>query len=160
MRTVTVALGSFIVGALSVLLLGSHTSTVLQPAWGQTAIKVEGAVPVVPPLRHIVARDATFTNIVHAVDGTEVENGTFKNVTFEYGGGAYRLVNATVVPPVNFRFTGAAANTFNFLAMFGMIGCPASAPKQTIPDPNAPIMRTASLKTPIRGNIISPFGQK
>ena len=159
MRIVTVALGSFIVGALCVSFWGSHTSTLSQPLFAQTAIHIEGTVPVVPPLRHITSSGGKYKAVKFEVDGIESTGDTFTGVTFVYGGGAYKLADATVVSPVNFEFTGAAANTVVFLSQFGMIGCPASHPQEPTINPNSPVMKTAKLASPYRGDLVSPFGQ-
>lgn len=155
MRTIIVAFLSFMLGATVVSLYGYQTST--QP--GVPAIHFEGAAPVVPTVGSVVLNGSTVTG-AYEVDGLYCVNCKFTNAELIYGGGAYTLENATVLPPVRFRFTGAAANTFNFLASFGLIGCPAAAPKPGIPNPNAPIIKNANLIAPIRGNIVSPFGQK
>jgi len=98
--------------------------------------------------------------MVYAVDGIESNGDRFNNVTFEYGGGAYKLENATVSGKVNINLIGAAANTAIFLRAFGLLGCPAAAPKSPLPNPNIPVIQSATLKTPVRGDIVSPFGQK
>lgn len=155
MRTVIVALVSFMLGATLVSLYGYQTST--QP--GVPAIHVEGAAPVVPTVGTVVLNGSTVTG-AYEIDGLQCMNCKFTNVDLIYGGGAYRFENPTVIPPVSFRFTGAAANTFALLDMFRLIGCPAAAPKPGLPNPNTPILKKANLKLPIRVNIVSPFGQK
>jgi len=115
-RVVTVALGSFTLGAVVMFFRGNHASTSPQSAFAQGLVTVSGAVPVVPPLRHIVASGhGTVANMEYVVDGLETHGLKFVNVTFKYGGGAYKPENVTVTPPVNIQLSGAAANTFAFL---------------------------------------------
>lgn len=160
MRIVTVALGSFTLGAVVMFFWGNHTSTSPQSVFAQAPLRVEGAVPIVPPLRHIgVGGHGTVANTEYAVDGLETSGLKFVNVTFMYGGGAYKLANVTVTPPVNIQLTGAAANTFAFLTSFGLIGCPSAQPKRPQIDPNKPILRTIDLSEPIMRDLISPYGQ-
>lgn len=158
MRITTVALGSFVVGALCMFFWGSHTSTLPQSVFAQ-AVKIEPAIPTVPSLRHNTSSGSTYNGGTFAIDGIESTGEKFHGVTFEYGGGAYKLENATVTPPINFKFVGAAANTVTLLSTFGMIGCPTAKPPRPENNPNQPIMKTAKLSVPYKGDLVSPFGQ-
>jgi len=160
MRIVTVALGSFTLGAVVMFFWGNHTSTSPQSVLAQGLVAVSGAVPVVPPLRHIVVGGhGTVANTEYPVDGLETSGLKFVNVTFKYGGGAYKLENVTVTPPVNIRLSGAAANTFAFLTSFGLVGCPNAQPPRPQINPNEPILRKASLNETVKTDLISPYGQ-
>jgi hypothetical protein len=162
MRKLTLALSSFVAGVLCMFALGNHASTLLQPrvfAQG-AAIRVEGAVPVVPPLRDNVNVGNVFNGGKYLPDGLASNGDTFNNVTFEYGGGAYKLENATVSGTVNIRLIGAAANTAEFLNKFGLIGCPTAKPTPKTPRPNDPTIMQAKMTTAFHGDIVSPFGQK
>ena len=159
MRIVTVALGSFMVGALCMSFLGRYTSTLPQSVFAQTAMRSKLAVPIVPPLTHITSIGDHIDGLIYAVDGIESKDGIFHDATFEYGGGAYRLENAAISGTVGFKFTGAAANTVSFLSAFGMIGCPAAKPPKPETNPNQPIMENAKLSIPYKGDLIGPFGQ-
>ena len=159
MSRTTTALVSFIVGASSMffLLFGSHMPTVAQPVSTQRGIVVRGSEPVIPPLRGIVSRGGTFTNITQPLDGLVMENPTFNNVIIEYSGGAYRLVNPTFSGPIHVNFKGAAANT---LALMRFISAIEAQRKPKVLPPNAPIIQLAVIKESISADLISPYGQK
>jgi hypothetical protein len=131
MSKLSVGVLSFAAGTLCVFLLGKQISILTQSALAaaQTAVHIEGAVPGVPPSIRATMEQATFTGMIHEVDGTACDQCTFKDVTFKYGGGAYQLTNSVVIPPVRIELSGAAANTAAFLNSFGLIGCPAKVPE-------------------------------
>src|ERR1700719_2088354 len=123
------ALGSFIVGACCMLPFidsGSHTSAFAQ-------VRVTNAVPVVPEVPTMEDKNNTYENVTVPLDGILASADSFKRVTFEFGGGLYSLRDSTFVPPIHFSLTGAAANTYALLMQFGMIGCPAEAPRKPAP---------------------------
>ena len=160
MRNVTVALVSFALGAMFMLLLGNHTSTfsqglVVGPSEG--TLDVVGR-PVVPPLTGIASVHNTFRGQNIDVDGIEADRNVYQGVTFIYGGGAYKLTNSAVVPPVNIHLVGAAANTAQFLETFGLIGCPTAKPQPPAVNPNAPRIMIANLKDELKGDLVAPFG--
>jgi hypothetical protein len=167
MRITTVALLSFGAGVLFASVI-NHTSALAQQAppaqpSGPVLFNVEGAIPVVPPMRFCCA-SGTFTGapnnpLIHKVDGTGCVGCNFANVTFQYGGGAFRLENSHVSGIVNVELSGAAGNTAAFLNLFGMLGCPAQpTPKQF--DPNKPIIKTANPKeAEMITLVLSPYGQ-
>ena len=161
MRTITLALGSFIVGALCMSLFGNHISTVRQSglAFAQMPEMDEvwqAAVPKVPPLGTVSSSHNTFLNRTVGLDGFRSSNNVYKGVKFVYGGGAYQLTSSVIAPPVQFEFVGAAANTVGFLNTFGMIGCPAK-PQPPEVNPNTPIINKASLEKELKGDFVSPY---
>lgn len=162
MRIVTVAFGSFTLGAVLMFLLGNHTSTVPQLVFAaqDQLFTNPTLIPAVPPLKgKALLGGGWIADMAYQLDGVESKDIKFKNVTFVYGGGAYKLENATIVGPVGIKLVGAAANTANFLAMFGLLGCPTSKPQNPDNNPNQPVMKTASLNAPLTGDLESPFGQ-
>lgn len=174
MRNITVG---FVLGLLFAGLLGSfnpHTSTFLQSrlatVFAQTKpqlrplppdFKPNQWVPAVPiPPRTIRSGNINELQIVE-VDGTNSEDDVFRNTTFVYGGGAYRLANASVQGAYQLVLLGAAANTAQFLTQFGLVGCPVSVPHAPPHvDMDKPIIKTADLKAPIKGDLLSPYGQR
>jgi hypothetical protein len=167
MRITTLVLLSFGAGMLFASAI-NHTSAVAQqptPEKQSSApvfVNAEGAVPVVPAIRFCCFTGSLTGDpknpMVHKVDGTGCVGCSFTNVKFEYGGGAFRLENASVSGTVSIELVGAAANTATFLNLFGMLGCPAQ-PKPKQFDPNKPIIKTASLKEPELITVSSPYGQ-
>ncbi len=154
--------GVFVGGINHTSALAQQPPPAKQPS-GTVFVNVEGAIPVVPPLRFCCftgsATGALDKPIIHRVDGTGCVGCSFTNVKFEYGGGAFRLENAHVSGAITIELVGAAANTATFLNLFGMLGCPAHpTPKQF--DPNKPIIKTASLKEPELITVSSPYGQE
>jgi len=161
MRTVTLAFGSFVVGALCMSLFGNHISTVRQSGLAFAQMPDMGevwqaAVPRVPPLGNSGSSHNTFLNAEVPLDGFRSSNNVYKGVTFVYGGGAYSLTDSTVVPPVQLKFVGAAANTLGLLNTFGMIGCPAK-PQAPEVNPNTPIINKASLEKELKGDFVAPY---
>jgi hypothetical protein len=166
MKNLTLALGSFVLGAAFMFLFGNHTSTVRQAglAFAQMpahpvppAARIGNAfTPIVPPPPRALTDGNVMENQRVYLDGLVESNSDLRNVTLVYGGGAYNLRNARVSGPIGFELIGAAANTAQFLSMFGLIGCPA---KQQVPqnNPNAPIMERADLEKDLRGNLITPY---
>jgi hypothetical protein len=93
------------------------------------------------------------------LDGMNLSKSEFRDTTFVYGGGAYRLVNSLFVGNTEFRFIGAANNTLQLLAQFGFIGCPAK-PQPPAVNPNTPAIKTASLAEPLKMDLIAPYQGK
>lgn len=159
MRKSTLALASFVAGVLCAMAFGNQASTNLQPLlFAQAAFP--NAVPIVPPLSGIVISDNGTNGGTVLLDGVNAKNNTYTDVTFEYGGGAYNLENAEIHGTVGIHLVGAASNTATFLKAFGLIGCPAAPPKIPKPNPNAPMITTTNLKVALRGDLVSPYGQK
>jgi hypothetical protein len=164
MRTVTLAVGSFIVGAVCMSLFGNHISTFRQSdlAFAQTASpRVNRWVPIVPPVT--VANELGGSMIAGQtidLDGFIVYDNIFRNVTIRYGGGAYLLRNSTFEGETNLQFIGAAGNTFALLNSLGMIGCAAAPKTPPATNPNTPVIHSATLKTAIKGTFVSPYSGK
>lgn len=155
MRNVTVALTSFAVGAVCMSVVGNHTSTRLQPVFAQgVAVKIGGAVPIVPPLGPRM-EGTTLAGPI-ALDGLNLTGtANLTGVTaITYGGGAFNLEKATFGGKPQLVLTGAAANTAVVLGMFGLLG----SPKAT-PDTNHPMQETANIKEPFTASFVSPYGQ-
>jgi len=127
MRIVMVALGSFIVGAVSMLLLGNQTSIFAQGSTSGAILRDTPAVPIVPPYRGTLVNNVTLDpGSRFAVDGVLCKACKFgANTTFEYAGGEFRLEDAKIAMPVSIDLKGAALNTAQFLQLFGLLGCPA-----------------------------------
>jgi hypothetical protein len=167
MRIVTTALGSFVLGAVCMSLFGNHTSILRQPesVFAQSPnhlpvppsmLRGNQSTPVVPiPPRNIQNGDITEYGAV-PVDGANISNSLFRDVTLVYGGGAYRITNSAFTGKTDFQFIGAAANTVQFLASFGMLGCPAK-PQLKPWDPNAPIIQSTELTDKTRRDFVAPF---
>jgi hypothetical protein len=147
MSKVTLALGSFIVGACSMFLMlsGIHTST-----WAQGDPR---AVPVIPPLRGYFSKGNEWRGLTVLLDGMESDKDDFADCTIEYGGGAVRLTNATFSGPIRINLKGAALNTFAFLKYIEAL----EAGRKPAPStPQIPPQRIITVKQPITADLISP----
>jgi len=144
MRNVTVALGSFIVGAISMFLLGNHTSTFAQSPQGLAppglAINIDGT-PTVPPFKNISVEGSHFTEDSFRVAGVLCRRCVFDRTILLYGGGEFSIVESQFVSPPSIQLTGAASNTAVFLSMFGLLGCPANNAPHTPPQNKAPMLK-------------------
>jgi len=154
MSKVTVALGSFTLGVLIMFLFGNHTSIFVQSASAQKMIALAGE-PTIPPL-HGTISSVVIENFTQPLDGLDCKDCVFKNVTFEYSGGAYKLVNAHISTPMHVVLKGAAANTVGLLAFVESLNA-STKPKPL--QPNAPLFRTAENTQTITVDFISPYGQ-
>jgi hypothetical protein len=140
MSKVTVALGSFAVGVVVMFLLGNHASIFVQSASAQPKGMVgRGAEPAVPPLGGNVS-SSKFENVTKLLDGLHCRDCVFKNVTFEYSGGPYNLVNAAFSGSIRINFKGAAADTVVLLDFLKSLNA-GNKPQPLQPD--APLFRTA-----------------
>lgn len=114
--------------------------------------------PAVPPLPRSIISGSIFENGQPLyLDGMNVQDTRIRQrAVIVYGGGAYNLRNVVVSGDVPIQLIGAAANTANFLATFGMIGCPA---KPQIPqvNPNTPFTKVASLDKELKGDLAAPY---
>ena len=149
MSKVTLAFGSFIVGACCMLFLvlsGIHTSTRAQASQGF-------AVPVVPPLRGIFSVKNEYKGLTMTLDGLESEGDVFNDSTIEYSGGAFKLIRPTFSGPVRVSLKGAALNTFVLLQFIQAVEAGRTPPPST-PQP-AP-QRVITVKQPITADLISP----
>jgi hypothetical protein len=90
MRTLLAALGAFVLGAISVLIIGSHSF--LQRAAAQE-IDSNPSMPVVPPLPSGFSANNTVISsgpLTYNLDGRNSINEIYSSpggVTFRYGGG-------------------------------------------------------------------------
>lgn len=158
MRSVTLAFGSFVAGAISMFLMlsGSHTSTFVQPVLAQGSfITMPGLIPVVPPFTPVVLQRNNVSGYVVQLDGLNVDDCTFDNVRFEYGGGAFRLNNIHISGNTLLTLKGAAMNTFLLTQWFTSLNRPAPHP---IPPKNKELM--ATLKTTETVTFIADNGVK
>ena len=147
MRSVIVALGSFIVGAMCTLLIvsGHHTSTVAQSLAGQPGLWVAPeAVPSVPPMR-VPLNEREFTGGTVQLDGMHCVKCLFNNVTFVYAGGEYRLIDAMVSGTPVVILKGAAANTLGVLQFVGAVA----------PEPRPPLFDKTFGDKPVPITLIS-----
>ena len=139
MSKITVAFGSFALGALCVFFLGNHASTFLGPLAAQPTPRQFEAnqwVPRVPPIGLALAEgNITDRGATIDIDGLNSRGDTFHDATLVYGGGAFHMEHATFSGNNQIALIGAAANTATFLNMFGMIGCPAAKPQAPTSNP-------------------------
>ncbi|SRR5712692_3366964 len=172
MSKVTLALGSFIVGACSTWLVlgsqsfGSQTPTTVQ---GRSTFKgggvrhsnrgvgLEGSEPTFQSfLAFPKFDDFTFEDVTQSLDGLDCTNCTFKDVSFEYAGGAYNLINCSFSGGTRVVLKGTAANTLSILPLLQAItsGHPPEPPK-----PQTPMLKTAKAQSPITINFTSPYSK-
>jgi len=85
-------------------------------------------------------------------DGRTSVGEEFTDATFVYGGGEYDLKNAKIAGTVNLELIGAARNTAQFLAMFGLIGCPSRQLPAPQADTGDPRVKKIKLNKPITGD--------
>src|SRR6266852_5861961 len=155
MSKVTLALGSFIVGACSTWLVlgsqsfGSQTPTTVQ---GRSTFKGGG-------VRHsnrgvgLEGSEPTFQSFLAF---PKFDDCTFKDVSFEYAGGAYNLINCSFSGGTRVVLKGTAANTLSILPLLQAItsGHPPEPPK-----PQTPMLKTAKAQSPITINFTSPYSK-
>jgi hypothetical protein len=157
MRTLTIAVVSFMLGATLVSLYGSQTVT-LQPTQGPNIDL--GATPVVPiGIRGQMGAGMAVNGGLILLDGLGCDACRFDNTTIRYGGGVYSLNHARFSNSVKFEFSGAAANTIVFLSNIG-IGLVQFPNPIEAPNPNKPIIQTAKFEKPNIVSLQSPYGQK
>jgi hypothetical protein len=145
MKKIALALGSFIVGAISTSLFdsGIHTSTRVQaaqqsPALPPSTISMPAAVPVVPPLQFF-GHGSTIGGNVQQLDGFSCDGScTVTPRLLTYGGGSVNIPIAVLPKGVPIVFTGAAANTLALMRATGMIPTPKQVP---VPLPGGPIIK-------------------
>ena len=159
MSRMTVRFGSCVVrlSMMLVFFFGNHTSILAQPAVsspssGMRGVVSEGSEPVVPPLRGNKFFGSAFTDVIQPLDGLECVGCVFRNVTFEYSGGAYWLENCSFEGSMRFVFKGAAANTLGMLDIVQALTSP-KPPSGPIPNP-AP--RIIPIQNIVKGDFISP----
>jgi hypothetical protein len=123
MRSFILALGSFIVGAITSWLLMSipHTSMSVQFASAQPrGFFDESAIPRVPPIS-TEQYHREFVGGVQQLDGLSCRQCVFTNTVLAYSGGAYRLTDAMFSGTPTLILRGAALNTMRVLQLFGQI---------------------------------------
>lgn len=160
MSKVTVALGSFIVGACCMffVLSGIQTSILAHPVLAQTAISAgPSAVPVVPPVTTVETSGNTIEGMVFDLDGVNSTGDVFENATIEYGGGSFRLIQPKFSGPIRLRLKGAAANTLALLQYIQAVEA-GQRPKRTVP--RQPLQQVAQITNAMTADLISPYGQK
>lgn len=159
MRTVTVAVLSFILGATLTSLYGSQTSAPHAPVQSAQTPNVDaGRTPVVPPGIGIRSQFSIASGGVVVLDGFGCTGCEFHSITLRYGGGVYELNGSKFAGDVKFELTGAAANTVAFLSNIGVI-CVMTPPPAKAPNPNRPIIEMAKFDKPVTVTLRSPYGQ-
>jgi hypothetical protein len=157
MSKVTVAFGSFIVGACCMFfaLSGNHASIFEQPAFAQTIIGTAG-VPIVPGLGGKLI-DVTLEGGPQELDGLDCTRCDFRGLTLTYGGGAFKFTDSKISGTIKVVLTGAAANTVTILPFLEGLtrGTP---PKPTIPQ--TPIEKTATAPQIVTVSFASSYGVK
>lgn len=165
MRKITLSLGSFVLGALFMFVLGNHTSTRLQSVLAQgpavPGVRAPNAVPVVPAVFLLDVRSSSFgPGAAIDLDGIDCKDCVLgEGVTIRYSGGSYRFENLRHSGVLTFQLNGAARNTATLLQSFGLIGCHA-APKHEPINPNNPTLKTANFRTETINSLASPVGIK
>ncbi len=147
MSKITVALGSFIAGALSMFLMlsGSQTAAVAHASQAVSATTgstiVSGPLPKVPPLGSRLP-SCLISDSTLVVDGSNFDECVFKNATLVYGGGPLRFGKLAVSGTLQAKLEGAAANTVVFLNLLSAL----QANQQPQPaTPKTPILRAAEV---------------
>jgi hypothetical protein len=160
MSKVTLALGSFIVGACAMFFisLGNQASTLEQPSFAQVSALGTNGAPVVPPLiPQVKGLTIEGGSIPQMLDGLDCKECTFKDVTLTYAGGAYNFDHCNFSGTTRVVLSGAAANTMAILPLLQAItrGVP---PKP--PTPQKPTEQTATAKQLMTVSFASPFSPK
>lgn len=163
MRNVTLALGSFVLGAICMFFFGHHTSTFRQSsvfAQSKNFIERPKALPKVPMVGLITLKDVTVgpEDGAFQLDGVDCVNCNVRDGgTVEYSGGPLKIERLALEGAINLKLNGPALNAASLLKLFGLLGCP--APKQQEPiNPNTPIFKTASFTTGTSLDFASPIG--
>lgn len=164
MNKVTLALGSFIVGACTAFLLvslfGSHTSAFAQEPKPPSIsgpglfINAQTGIPPVPGLTQSFENFDLQAHSLFFLDGVACINCILGDTDLVYGGGAFSLNNFKFSGPVRVKLVGAAANTMAFVTFMEAVGARQAIPK---PKPSEPIIRAALIDKPISGDFTTPF---
>ena len=157
MSKITVALGSFIIGACSMLFLfsGNHAPAFAQSAPTQATASELNGEPTMPGIRGNLS-GSTFTNVRQPLDGLLCKGCNFENATLTYAGGTFTLTNCKFSGTTRVMLSGAAANTVSVLPLLIAISKGVS-PAQ--PTPNKPIEKEAIAKQLTTVSFSSPYGQ-
>lgn len=153
MSKVTVALGSFVIGACFALFVGRYTSTIVQPVFAQ--VTVRGAEPIIPPLIDVKNKGGKVSDEAQQLDGLDCEDCSYNNVKFVYSGGAVNLVNPHLSGKTSLELRGAAANGQVMAAYLAALAG-GKPPRPVMP--NAPVLKTTTLSTPMTVSFKTPFG--
>jgi hypothetical protein len=154
MSKVTLAFGSFIVGAVfgSFALSLIQTSMLVQasrvpqaPTLPPSTISMPTAIPVVPPLQYFGHGDSV-GGVVQQLDGFSCDGCTITAGVLTYGGGAFSFPDAKLPRNVRVILVGAALNTFTLLRATGAIPNPAP-PLPVVPPSGNAIQRERSCKS-------------
>jgi hypothetical protein len=176
MTKVTVAFGSFIVGAVfGSLFLGIHTSTLAQArssslssdgkpynmvgmideaSKGEAVGFSPNGLPNVPPIMMRVSRLKITNGGSQTIDGLLCDNCEFHDATLKYSGGAFQFTNFKFTGTTKVEVSGAAANTFAFMRLMNAIAAGSPAPKV---EPNKPLEQIAIAKVAFTASLRSPF---
>ena len=150
MSKVTIAFGSFIIGACLVFnIVPGNASTFAQ--------QVLSAVPVVPSLEPVVTEDSTISGARFLLDGIFARHMNFSNVTIEYGGRAFRLQNCKFDGSIRLELRGAAANTFALVQYLQAIEAGRANPAA----PRKPLEQLVDImQAAMTDDLVSPFGPR
>lgn len=149
MSKVTLSLLSISIGfALGLSLAGSHTVTLAHASGGAIS---PVAPPIIPPISGTVASTSLSDNRgsgPQTIDGVSWKDCDFGDTDIEYNGGNVIFENIKFSGKPKLVLNGAAANTVRFIAFWQAF---TSGQRPVPPNPNAPIMKTASvtLKQPV-----------
>lgn len=129
------AVGSFILGAISMFLVLSGSQAVIwaqSPAASSSSssesfaspemISIDARVPRVPDIPVRFANLSFPSNQSEHLDGLSCTDCQFSGPLLLYGGGEYQLINATFAKgTIRVQLVGAAQNTFNLLKQLGLL---------------------------------------
>ena len=157
MSKVTVAFLSFIVGACVGALLLSHTPTLAQSAPQSVPLFGGKSEPPIPPIS-VRLNGVTIGNNQGAfvpLDGLECHDCVLADSELTYAGGSFNLPNLKLRGNIRINLKGAAANTQIMLALLQQAAT-GEAPGPP-PNPNTPILKSASVKNTVTGSWSSPY---
>jgi hypothetical protein len=163
MSKVTIALGSFVVGACTAFIfsMGTHTSILAQAPAPQPRIEGSGIPAIVNPEAIPVVRPslARISNVEivgseQQLDGLDCDRCTFNTPVLRYNGGVFRFTNVRFLGTVRVEFGGAAANA---LAMLAVVQSLSLSRPPIPPQPKQPITRVAKTTKPVTVTLNSPF---
>ncbi len=130
MSKVTLALGSFIVGACFAFAIsaGTQTSTWAQMAGGTSLVVIPAAEPVVPNLISVFSGMKLTSGKFQQLDGIDCEHCIIDSPVLTYAGGLYRLNGAVSARPMRLVLKGPALNTWGLLNQLGAFRTTPSPP--------------------------------
>jgi hypothetical protein len=161
----TIAFGSFMLGVFCTALgVGKSSPMAFARTQESTPGRVNSYIPVVVPLgtynRSLSTGNVQMNQTV-LIDGRNSVQEMFDNSTLVYGGGSFRMEDFLLTGTTNIQLIGAAANTAQFLEIFGLLN--RAAPNSPPSPPQAPAMNTPihkTTKTTIKGDFVSPYDGK